>query len=1141
MSDLSERISNLSPEQRELLKRLLADEEPKAVLKPAPRERSMVALPTSFGQQRLWFLDRLEPGGSSYNIFDAIPFSGPLDVRALSESVNEIVRRHESLRTSFGAVDGAPVQIIAESLDLKLPVIDLSPLQPAEREAETARLMAEEAERAFDLAQGPLLRTTLLRIDDNEHLFLLNMHHIISDAWSLDVFNRELHALYEAYQNGGSSPLPELPLQYADFAIWQREWLSGEALAGQLAYWKERLNGAPRILELPLDHPRPPVQAYQGARQAITIGSPLTEELRALGISEGATLFMTMLAAFNVLLLRYTDQEDLVVGTPIANRTRAELEDLIGFFINMLVLRVDLSGDPSFRGLLGRVREVALGAYAHQDLPFEMLVSELHPERDMSRNPLFQVTFQLTNSLDAADSSTKDEAREIADSQSATGSSIRVEAVAAKFDLLFNVWDNGSELQVQADYNTDLFDDTTIARLLGHYRMILNGATANPDQRLSLISLLTPEEERQIVLDWNDTDAAYPRDACVHELFESVAATSPESIAVSFGVDQFRYQELNELSNQVAWHLTKLGVGPEVRVAICTEHSVEMVVGMLGILKAGGAYVPLDPDYPRERLTFMLEDAGVSILVTQQHLVQVFPQFQGVVLCLDADSKSFASESTANLKAGAHAENLAYVIYSSGSTGRPKGIAVPHRAVTRLVCNTNYIELQATDRVVQASNTSFDATTFEVWGTLLHGAQLIGIAKEAALSPQRLAAHLRENEISVMFLPTSLFNQVVGEIPDAFHSVQTLLFGGEATNVARTREVLAAGAPKRFLNVYGPTEGTTYSSWCVIEDVPEDALRIPIGRPLSNTRLYVLDRQQQPVPVGVTGELYIGGEGLARGYVGAPDLTAELFLPDAFGRSRGERMYRTGDMVRFLASGEIEFLGRRDGQVKVRGFRVELGEVEAALRADEAVRDAVVVTLADQTGNLGLAAYVVAANGNGQGVRVGELREHLKRRLPDYMVPSAFVMLDELPLNANGKVDKRALPDPKQFETERETTFTAPRTPVEEKLTEVFATVLGVKTVSIDDNFFDLGGHSLIATQVISRIRQLFQVEVSLLSLFVSRTVADLAEVIEEELKNGKNAVVPAITRVSRAGFRASISADGSLKMDDVLKTTLGG
>jgi amino acid adenylation domain-containing protein len=1141
MSDLSERIGNLSPEQRELLKRLLADEEPRTALKRAPRERSMVALPTSFGQQRLWFLDRLEPGGSSYNIFDAIAFSGPLNVRALSDSVNEVVRRHESLRTSFGAVDGAPVQIIAETLDLKLPVIDLSPLEPAEREAETARLMAEEAVRPFDLAQGPLLRTTLLRFDDNEHLFLLNMHHIISDAWSLEVFNRELHALYEAYRTGGSSPLPELPLQYADFAIWQRQSLTGEALARQLAYWKDRLDGAPRILELPMDHPRPPLQAYKGARQAITLRTTLTEALRALGLSEGVTLFMTMLTAFNVLLFRYTEQEDLVVGTPIANRTRAELEDLIGFFINMLVLRVDLSGDPSFRGLLARVREVALGAYAHQDLPFEMLVSELHPERDMSRNPLFQVTFQLTKAAGAGEGTTKDDLREIADSQSAPELSTRVEAVAAKFDLLFNVWDNGSELEVQADYNTDLFDDTTIARLLDHYRVILNGATANPDQRLSLISLLTPEEEQQILLDWNDTDAAYPRDTCLHELFESISARSPQSIAVSFGGEQLTYRELNERSNQAAWYLRRLGVGPEVRVGICTEHSVEMVVGMLGILKAGGAYVPLDPDYPRERLTFMLEDAGVSILVTQRHLVQVFPQFQGVVLCLDTDLKIFESESKANLRAGALPENLAYVIYSSGSTGRPKGIGVPHRAVTRLVCNTNYIELAATDRVVQASNTSFDATTFEVWGTLLHGAQLVGIAKEAVLSPQRLAAHIREHAISVMFLPTSLFNQVAGEIPDAFNSVHTLLFGGEAANVARTREVLAAGLPGRLLNVYGPTEGTTFSSWLEIEDVPEAALRIPIGRPVSNTLLYVLDRQQQPVPVAVTGELYIGGEGLARGYVGAPELTAERFLPDAFSGSAGTRMYRTGDMVRYLANGAVEFLGRRDGQVKVRGFRVELGEVEAALRADEAVRDAVVVARADQTGNQGLAAYVVAANGNGERVSVGDLREHLKRRLPDYMVPAAFVLLDELPLNANGKLDKRALPDPKLFETERETTFTAPRTPVEEKLTEVFASVLSLKSVSIDDNFFDLGGHSLIATQVISRIRQLFQVEVSLLSLFVTRTVADLAEVIEEELKNGKNAVVPAITRVSRAGFRASISPDGSLKMDDVLKTTLGG
>ena len=1138
MSDLSQRIANLSPEQRELLRRLLQDDDPTPSPLKRDRETAAVALPTSFAQQRLWFLDRLDPEGSSYTIFDAVPFTGQLDVRLLRDSVNEIVQRHESLRTTFGAVDGQPMQMIAASLDIALPLIDLSSLASAEREAEAARLMAEESERAFDLSRGPLLRTTLLRLDDEEHLLLLNMHHIISDGWSIEIFKRELQALYKAFLMGKSSPLPELPLQYADFAVWQRQLLRGETLARQLAYWKERLTGAPTVLELPTNRSRPPVQRFQGARQTITLRGALVEDLRMLGHGEGGTLFMTMLAAFNVLLFRYTEQEDMVVGTPIANRTRSELEDLIGFFINTLVLRVDLSGDPTFRGLLARVREVALGAYAHQDLPFEMLVSELQPERDMSRNPLFQVTFQLTNNSNASAETVKDNFH--ADNPLSAGEFPEVEAVAAKFDLLFNVWDNGSEFAVQADYNTDLFDDATIACMLDHYRVILNGAVADPDRRLSLMPLLTFEEERRVLVDWNNTEVAYPRDACLHELFESMAERFPQSIAVSFGSEQLTYQQLNERSNRGASRLRALGIGPEVRVGLCTDRSLETVIGMLAILKAGGVYIPLDPEHPHERLAFMLEDAEVPVLVTQQHLLSALPEFRGDVFCLDAGPES-SNASKANISAGATADNLAYVIYTSGSTGKPKGVAVSHRAVTRLVCNTNYIKLKADDRVAQLSNTSFDAATFEVWGTLLHGAQLIGIGREAVLSPPLLAAQLSELAISAMFLPTALFNHVAGEIPDAFNSVHTLMFGGEEANVARVRQVLDAGPPKRLLNVYGPTEGTTFSSWHMIKDVPEETLRIPIGRPLSNTQTYILDGKQQPVPVGVTGELYIGGEGLARGYVGAPALTAERFVPDAFGGSTGGRLYRTGDLGRYLANGELEFMGRRDGQIKVRGFRVEVGEVEAALRAQEGVRDAVVVARQDQSGHQGLVAYVVSANGAGARLSVGQLRDQLKTRLPDYMVPAAFVLLDELPLNPNGKLDRLALPDPEQVGTERGTTYAPPRTPVEKKLTEIFSSVLGPKSVSINDNFFDLGGHSLLATQVISRIREVLQVEVSLLSLFVSPTIADLAEVIEEELKNGNRAVVPAITRVPRIEFRATISADGSLKIPDVLKATLGG
>jgi amino acid adenylation domain-containing protein len=1143
MSDLSQRIANLSPEQRELLKRLL-DTEPPTETPTAPitkidHDASPVALPTSFAQQRLWFLDRLEPGTSAYNICDVIPFDGPLEVEALQKTINEIVRRHESLRTTFGAVDGAPVQIIAPNFETALPLIDLSPLGPVEGDAEAQRLILEECQRKFDLSRGPLFCTTLLRMNEEEHLLMLNMHHIISDAWSLDLFKRELRVIYEAFQSGASSPLPDLPLQYADFAVWQRDWMRGATLDKQLGYWKGQLTGAPTVLELPSDHPRPPVQRYQGRRQMITLRGKLVADLRALGNAERATLFMTTLAAFSVFLSRYTEQEDIVVGTPIANRNRAELEQMIGFFVNTLVLRINLSGDPTFSELLARVKEVALGAYAHQDLPFEALVSELQPERDMSRNPLFQVTFQLTNNASADAESTLEDEADDEDSSAQPESSAKVDGVAAKFDLLFNVCDNGPELNIQADYNTDLFDDASVARMLDHYRMLLKGAVENPQRRLSLMPLLSAEEKHQILRDWNATGSDYPAQACLHELVEAVVEQSPESIAVSYGDKRLSYRELNDRANGVAARLRELGVGPEVPVGLCTDRSLELVVGELAILKSGGVYVPLDSDYPSERLAFMLSDVGAQVLLTQQHLLDALPEFSGEVICLDA-ATPVSGQQSLNVKAKVTADNLAYVIYTSGSTGKPKGVGVTHRAVTRLVCNTNYISLSAKDRVAQASNTSFDAATFEVWGALLHGAQLIGIGREAVLSPQLLAAQIRESGISAMFLSTALFNHVAAEAPDAFSSVDTVMIGGEEANVSRVREVIVAGAPRRFLNVYGPTEGTTFTSWLEIKGLPAETDRIPIGTPLANTQMYILDRQFQPVPVGVAGELYIGGGGLARGYVGAPELTAQRFVPDGVGGSVGGRLYRTGDMARYQPSGAIEFLGRRDGQIKVRGFRVEVGEIEAALRAQADIRDAVVIARPDDAGRQTLAAYVVAANGNGDGSSVSKWREQLKSRLPDYMVPAAFVLLDELPLNANGKVDKHALPAPENVETANDSLPAPPRTPVEERLTQIFMAVLGQKSVSIHDNFFDIGGHSLLATQVVSRIRQALQVEVSLLSLFAKPTVSDLAVVVEEQLSVGNNAVLPAISRVSRAGFRATISDRGSLEIPEVLKATLG-
>ncbi|MDT5062902.1 MAG: hypothetical protein QOH63_3361, partial [Acidobacteriota bacterium] len=881
MSNLQERIAGLSPEKRELFLRLLQKQGVTTSPLPiVPRKRDAGHAPLSFAQQRLWFLAQLEPGSSFYNIFDTLSFDAPLDAQALEQSLNEIVRRHEVLRTTFAEVDGQPVQMIATDLSLPLRVIDLSALAPLERDEEAARLSTEEARHPFDLFNGPLVRATLLRLSDEVYVLMLSMHHIISDAWSLDVLSRELRTLYEALSVGKPSPLPVLPIQYADFAVWQREWLQGEVLEEQLDYWKKQLAGAPSALELPTTHPRPLVPTYSGATQSRTLSASVANSLKELSRREGATLFMTMLAAFNVLLHRYTHQTDIVVGSPLAGRNRAETEALIGFFVNTLVLRTDLSGDPSFRELLGRVREVTLGAFAHQDLPFEKLVEVIQPERDTSRNPLFQVSFQLSNDSNSAVDAFGEAEEVVIESQP------EVEKGAAKFDLEVNIWESQRGLKAQIDYSTDLFDDASITRMLKHFVRLLEGVAADPYRHVSEFPLLTVEEQHRLLVEWNDTEADYARQSCLHELFEAQVERTPDSVAVSFAGEQLTYAELNKRANQVARRLQQLGVQPEVLVGICMERSIELVIGILGILKAGGAYVPLDTEYPAERLGYMIKDAGVFVLLTEQRmpgaLPKALPAYGVNFICLDDEWKRIARESGDNLEHKAAAENPAYVIYTSGSTGVPKGVVITHRAVARTVCNTNYIKLEADDRVAQASNSSFDAATFEIWGALLHGAMLVVIPKESMLLPHHFAEQIRELGISVMFLTTALFNQVASEVPGAFSSLRCLLFGGDVADPRWVREILKSDPPRALLNMYGPTENTTFASWYQAENLPADSSTLSIGRPLSNTQLYILDERQQPVPIGVTGELYIGGDGLARGYLNGPSLTAERFIPNPF-------------------------------------------------------------------------------------------------------------------------------------------------------------------------------------------------------------------------------------------------------------------
>ncbi len=1042
--------------------------------------------PLSFAQQRLWFLDQYEPDNILYNLADAIRLKGALNVTALEQSLNEIVRRHEALRTTFFIVDDRPVQVIHKVWDLNLTPIELRESSSEKKEAIAARLATEEAEKPFNLAKGPLLRVELLRLAEDDHVLLITMHHIISDGWSIKVFIGELEELYKASTNRQRAALPELPIQYADFALWQRSWLQGEKLEDQLSYWRAQLADAPPVLDLPTDRPRPTFKTTRGAYLSLVFSKKLSQAITQLGRREGATLFMTLLSAFSALLYRYTNQEDILVGTPIANRNRAETENLIGFFVNTLVLRVRFSDAMTFRELLRQIRETALDAFEYQDLPFEKLVEELQPERTLSHSPLFQVMFHLQNA--------------VTESLSLSGlsmSQLEVETQTAKFDLSLSMAESNEGLVGTFNYNVDLFDAASIERVVGHFEHLLEAAVANPDEQVSRLQLLSVAERDQVLLQWNDTHRDVSEnsgvDRPVHLAFAAQARRTPAAIAVRFGEHRITYQELNRRANRLAHRLRRLGVGPEVPVGLLARRSVEMIVAMLAVLKAGGAYVALDPDYPRERLAFMLENSQCPVLLTHSVTAEALAGDGYGRVLLDTADSTIDSESNADPADSTDPENPAYIIFTSGSTGTPKGIVISHRAVNHLVASADYVKLRPSNRVAHASNVSFDATTFEVWGALLSGAQLIGLPFDVILSPRDFAEEIRRQQIDTLFLTTALFNQMAYELPEAFAPLEHLLFGGEEADPSAVAQVLEKGRPCRLLNVYGPTECTTFTSWQLVREVPRGAVTIPIGRPISNTRLYILDRHLEPVPIGVTGELYIGGDGLARGYLD-PCLTAERFVPDPFAGELGGRLYKTGDLTRWLANGQVEFVGRNDFQIKVRGFRIELGEIEKVLCEHEAVREAVVLARTDARGETYLTAYVVTAHG--PLPTGGELRAFLKETLPEYMLPSVYLFLDKLPLTPHGKVDRRALPRPEIGARELEVPFVAARNAVEEVLSEIFAEVLGVERVGVNDNFFEVGGHSLLATQLVSRVRKAFQPDLPLRKIFEAPTAAALAALL---------------------------------------------
>jgi len=1054
-------------------------------------------LPLSFAQQRLWFLNQLEPGGTSYNIPQAIRVSGVLNLAVLEQSLNEIVRRHESLRTTFAMMDGRPVQVVAESRSVLIPVVDIHQLPQAEREAETQRLVREreEAQRPFDLTQGPLLRASLVRLQEEEHVLLLTMHHVISDAWSMSVLFRELAALYGAFLTERGSPLAELSIQYVDYAVWQREWLQGGVLQKQLGYWKQRLAGAPAMLELPTDRPRPAVRSYQGAHQSVVLAKSLAEKLKALSQREGATLFMTLLAAFKTLLSRYTAQDNIVVGSPIAGRNRVEVENLIGFFVNTLVLRTDLSGDPTFRELLERVREVALGAYSHQDVPFENLVEELQTERDLSYSPLFQVMFTLQN--------VPQQALELA------GLRLRpldVDTGTAKFDLTLSMVEGADGLSGQMEYSTDLFDPCTITRMLGHFQILLEGIVADPEQRLSELPLLTEAERHQLLIDFNAPKREYPRGECLHQLFEQQVERAPDAVAVVYQHEQLSYRELNGRANKLAHYLRGLGVGPEVLVGICLERSVEMVVGLLGVLKAGGAYVPLDPSYPQERLSFMLTDTGAPVLLTQARVVKDLPDHRAEVICLDTDWDEIAQESEENLARGATAENLAYLIFTSGSTGQPKGVLISHYNVTRLFDATQELfNFSDGDVWTLFHSCAFDFSVWELWGALLYGGRLVVVPYLTSRSPEEFYDLLCREQVTILNQTPSAFHQLmhVEQFPGAAKelALRLVIFGGEALEVQSLKPWFDRHGDEHplLINMYGITETTVHVTYRPLTAADLNAApRSVTGRPISDLQVYVLDQQRRPVPIGVPGEIYVGGAGLARGYLNCPELTAERFVPDPFRSEDGARLYKSGDLARYLPDGDIEYLGRIDHQVKVRGFRIELGEIEAVLSGHQGVHTSVVIAREDAPGDKRLIAYLVVEQG--QSPSISELRSFLKQKLPEYMVPSAFVMLGEMPLTPNGKVDRRALPEAPNCCLKSETGYLAPRTEVEQKIAAVWRETLGVEKVGINDNFFDLGGHSILIVHVHSKLLRALNVDLSIVNMFQYPTISSLAKYLSEEL-----------------------------------------
>ena len=1085
------------------LQTLLHSEEAE-VLEPIPCCLREGPLPPSFAQERLWVLQQLEPESPTYNIPLAFRLQGPLNHSALEQSLNQLVHRHESLRTTFVQIDGKSMQVIVPTLKVSIPLIDLQTLPEPEREAAMHQRITQEGNTPFDLSTGPLLRTQVLRLRPDEHVLLLTQHHIVSDGWSRRIFYEELSIGYEDFCKGQPSSLVPLPIHYADYAVWQREWLQGDVLAQQLSYWQQHLHDVPTALALPTDFPRPLTQSFLGNQQTFVLSPQLLRQLKTLGHKQQCTLFMTLLAAFQILLAKYTGQMDLVVGTPIANRTRQEIEGLIGFFVNTLVLRTRLTPTMSCRQLLHQVRATCLEAYRHQDLPFEKLVEVLQPERDPGRHPLVQVMFQLDQDTSSALALT-----------GLTSERLAVPTATAKFDLSLALVVAENGLHGTVEYSTDLFAAESITRLIGHLHTLFEGLVANPDQAVLSLPLLTEAERHQQLVEWNDTTTPYPNEACIHQLFEAQVARTPDAIAVVDEDQQLTYEVLNQRADHVADHLRQHHMGTETLVGVHFKRSLDMIMALLGILKTGASYLPLDPNGPQERLAWILKHSQVRTVLSEQNLWNQHyasegqngaAPFSGWVMIVLPHEREFRTRSELGRNSSTvHSQSIAYTMYTSGSTGTPKGVMVPHHAlVNHAYAVSSHYQIGPRDRVLQFASLTFDVAAEELFSALAFGATVVLRSDHALTSVNDFLHFVARHEVSLLNLPASYWHEWMATaaqnsqpIPPA---VRRVVVGSETVlpeHLATWQNTINTSAIQ-CCNAYGVTEATITTT---IHDVlPNDhqGMResVPIGRPISNTRIHVLDYHLQPVPIGVTGEIYIAGEGLARGYVNRPDLTAERFLPNPLNIRGGERLFKTGDLGRYLPDGNVVSVGRTDHQIKLRGYRIELGEIETLLQTHTEVRATVVLCREDRPGEKQLVAYLVGE------VSPSALRSYLQERLPAYMLPSAFVVLKELPLTPNSKVDRRALPAPDPTHRVQAATFTAPRTLSEELVATVWQEVLHLEQVGIHDNFFELGGHSLLATKVIARLRQILEFSLPLRTIFENPTIVELAQVIETQLPN---------------------------------------